>query len=74
MDLVSLINAADLECYMGRNPKNHQPYLYDVCHRYRFSQPPQCLKFTQGEVVTRGLFCLKITIKKKNQNQGGYLL
>lgn len=31
----------------------HQPYLFDVCHRYRFSQPPQCLKFTQGEITTR---------------------
>lgn len=44
---------ADLECYMGRNPSGHSAYFYDICHRYRFVKVPQCLKFTQGEVVTR---------------------
>lgn len=44
---------ADLECYMGRNPVGYRPNVLNVCHRYRFHQTPQCLKFTQGSVVTR---------------------
>ncbi|KAI6217456.1 hypothetical protein M3Y99_01767500 [Aphelenchoides fujianensis] len=51
--LLPTARAADLECYLGRNPRGHLPFLQDVCQRYKFVAPPQCLKFTQGEVVTR---------------------
>ncbi|CAD5220354.1 unnamed protein product [Bursaphelenchus okinawaensis] len=66
---ISSVKAVDLECFMGRNPLGYTPQIYDVCHRYRFHQSPQCLKFTQGSVVTRdcdpSFLCERFNIKNK---------
>ncbi|CAD5226907.1 unnamed protein product [Bursaphelenchus xylophilus] len=66
---ISYVGAVDLECFMGRNPVGYTPHIYDVCHRYRFHQTPQCLKFTQGSVVTRdcdpSFLCERFNIKNK---------
>ncbi|KAI6175697.1 hypothetical protein M3Y97_00718300 [Aphelenchoides bicaudatus] len=50
----------------------HLPYLSDVCHKFKFVKPPQCLKFTQGEIVTRdcdpSMLCERFNIRNRCVN------
>ncbi|KAI6181346.1 hypothetical protein M3Y98_00819200 [Aphelenchoides besseyi] len=66
---LKMTNGADLECYMDRNPRGHRPFLQDVCQRYKFVDVPQCLKFVQGEIVTRdcdpSFICERFNIRNR---------